>query len=320
MVRKTSVKGSKPVQRNRAGQSLLRRAVSLGNTYQTNFNSLQSRMGYSAATQYIQAMMEQQQRSVTPKATKSQQKENSTGLPADLKLGLENLSGYSMDDVKVHYNSDQPAQLQAHAYTQGTNIHLGSGQEKHLPHEAWHVVQQKQGRVKSTLQMKGGVSVNSDVGLESEADFMGWKALQFLDNWPASGDQGNQQKKANNGSQASQSGLIQLVPNPDAIEEVAPHECRSLGSYLYKVNGGESRDHHPRFQDGTVWSVHYDLGSRRIRSIRSTSGPMHINAWGVGLHERGWSRRDLRHWYQQKHPEAYPYFQSFMTKAIEAGE
>ncbi|MGB0839829.1 MAG: DUF4157 domain-containing protein, partial [Chitinophagales bacterium] len=71
---------------------------------------------------------------------------NNTGLPDNLKSGIESLSGYSMDDVKVHYNSDKPAQLQAHAYAQGTDIHLGSGQEQHLPHEAWHVVQQKQER------------------------------------------------------------------------------------------------------------------------------------------------------------------------------
>jgi len=52
-----------------------------------------------------------------------------------------------MDDVKVHSNSDKPAQINAHAYAQGTDIHPASGQEKHFPHEAWHVVQQKQGRV-----------------------------------------------------------------------------------------------------------------------------------------------------------------------------
>ena len=46
-----------------------------------------------------------------------QQKENKTGLPDNLKTGIENLSGYSMNDVKVHYNSDKPAQLQAHACT-----------------------------------------------------------------------------------------------------------------------------------------------------------------------------------------------------------
>jgi len=83
-----------------------------------------------------------------------------------------------MDDVRVHYNSDKPAQLQAHAYAQGTEIHLAPGQEKHLAHEAWHVVQQMQGRVKPTMQMKGDVNVNDDAGLEKEADVMGEKAIQ----------------------------------------------------------------------------------------------------------------------------------------------
>lgn len=103
-------------------------------------------------------------------------KENNTGLPDNLKTGMENLSGYSMDDVRVHYNSDKPAQLQAHAFAQGTDIHLASGQEKHLPHEAWHVVQQKQGRVKPTMQMKDKVNINDDAVLEKEADIMGTKA------------------------------------------------------------------------------------------------------------------------------------------------
>jgi len=82
-----------------------------------------------------------------------------------------------MDDVKLHYNSEKPAQLQAHAYVQGTDIHLASGQEKHLPHEAWHVVQQKQGRAKPTVQMVGGIGINDDVALENEADVMGAKAI-----------------------------------------------------------------------------------------------------------------------------------------------
>ncbi|WP_394749995.1 eCIS core domain-containing protein [Spongiimicrobium salis] len=107
-----------------------------------------------------------------------QKKKNSTGLPDALKSGIENLSGYTMDDVKVHYNSSKPAQLQAHAYAQGTDIHLGAGQEKHLPHEAWHVVQQKQGRVRPTRQLKGKIQINDDAGLEKEADVMGAKAWQ----------------------------------------------------------------------------------------------------------------------------------------------
>ncbi|MDM5175764.1 DUF4157 domain-containing protein [Massilia sp. DJPM01] len=103
---------------------------------------------------------------------------NRSGLPHQLKSGIEALSGMSMDQVTVHYNSDRPAQLQALAYAQGTDIHLAPGQEQHLPHEAWHVVQQAQGRVAPTLQMKGGVPVNDDAALEREADTMGLKALQ----------------------------------------------------------------------------------------------------------------------------------------------
>lgn len=80
---------------------------------------------------------------------------NHTGLPDKLKSGIENLSGLSMDHVQVHYNSSKPAQLNALAYAQGSDIHLAPGQEQHLPHEAWHVVQQAQGRVQPTMQMTG---------------------------------------------------------------------------------------------------------------------------------------------------------------------
>lgn len=62
---------------------------------------------------------------------------------------LRVLSEVSFDEVKVHNKSDKPAQLHALAYTQGTDIYVASGQEKHLAHEAWHVVQQGQGRTKN---------------------------------------------------------------------------------------------------------------------------------------------------------------------------
>jgi hypothetical protein len=103
---------------------------------------------------------------------------NNTGLPDQLKSGIESLSGLSMDHVRVHFNSSQPAQLNALAYAQGSDIHVAPGQEQHLPHEAWHVVQQAQGRVQPTMQMKVGVPVNDDPGLEHEADVMGARALQ----------------------------------------------------------------------------------------------------------------------------------------------
>jgi hypothetical protein len=102
---------------------------------------------------------------------------NHTGLPEQLRSGIESLSGLSLEHVRVHYNSAQPAQLNALAYAQGSDIHLSPGQERYLPHEAWHVVQQAQGRVRPTMQMKDGVQVNDDAGLEREADVMGARAL-----------------------------------------------------------------------------------------------------------------------------------------------
>ncbi|CAO3408467.1 eCIS core domain-containing protein [Azospirillum largimobile] len=99
------------------------------------------------------------------------------GLPAQLKAGIQRLSGLSLEGVRVYRNSLLPAQLKAHALAQGTDIHLAPGQEHHLPHEAWHVVQQAQGRVRPTVQLKEGVPVNDDPGLEQEADRMGAKAM-----------------------------------------------------------------------------------------------------------------------------------------------
>jgi len=103
---------------------------------------------------------------------------NKTGMPENLKNGIESLSGMDVSDVRVHYNSSRPAQLNALAYAQGSDIHLASGQEKHLPHEAWHTVQQRQGRVQPTMQM-AGTQINDDAGLEKEADVMGEKAAKY---------------------------------------------------------------------------------------------------------------------------------------------
>lgn len=101
---------------------------------------------------------------------------NSTGLPDTLKAGLENLSGLDLSPVKVHYNSSQPAQYKALAYAHGTDIHLAPGQQKHLPHEGWHVVQQLQQKVKPTHQLENGQYLNNQTHLEREADEMGARA------------------------------------------------------------------------------------------------------------------------------------------------
>lgn len=101
---------------------------------------------------------------------------NRTGMPHRLKWSIESLSGLDLSSVRVHYRSPKPAQLNALAYTQGREIHVAPGQERHLPHEAWHIVQQAQGRVRPTMQLREGVAVNDDRELEEDADRMGRKA------------------------------------------------------------------------------------------------------------------------------------------------
>lgn len=141
-----------------------------------------------------------------------QRKPNDTGLPDPLKENVEQESGYSLDDVKVHYNSGKPAQLNALAFAQGSDIHVGPGQEKHLPHEAWHVVQQKQGRVKPTMQLKGGVNVNNDEGLEKEADLMGAKANSL-------GVNGILQKRVNDKSSTYMKGIKIKAVNMSLVRQ-----------------------------------------------------------------------------------------------------
>lgn len=106
---------------------------------------------------------------------------NRTGLPDRLKAGVEAMSGVDMAPVRVHRNSAKPAHVNAHAYAHGNEIHIAPGQERHLPHEAWHVAQQAQGRAKPTSRLDHGVAVNDDAGLEREADIMGAKALSHPD-------------------------------------------------------------------------------------------------------------------------------------------
>lgn len=96
-------------------------------------------------------------------------KPNNTGIPTPMKNRFEALSGFSFDDVKVHYNSGKPSQLRALAYTKGNQVFVAPGQEKHLGHELGHVVQQKQGIVKPTKKING-LNLNDDVSLEYSAN------------------------------------------------------------------------------------------------------------------------------------------------------
>ncbi len=92
-----------------------------------------------------------------------------TGIPKAVQAKFEAASGLSFEDVRVHYNSSRPAQLGAYAYTQGSQVYIGPGQERHLEHELGHVVQQKRGLVRVDGYING-IPVNRDPRLEQAAD------------------------------------------------------------------------------------------------------------------------------------------------------
>ncbi|TBR41718.1 DUF4157 domain-containing protein [Marinomonas agarivorans] len=99
-------------------------------------------------------------------------------LPACLQRGMEKLTGVNLQKVRVHYNSDKPAQVQAHAYAQGQNIYLAPGQEHHLPHELGHIVQQALNMVQPT-KVVNGVAINDDPKLEHHATELGNRAMKL---------------------------------------------------------------------------------------------------------------------------------------------
>ena len=169
---------------NRMAQRMLARRVDSANVQQQNAlaeekpgSTVQTKLTVGASDDVYEQDADHVAGQMMTMPEAATQRPNRTGLPDGLKFGIESLSGMSMNNVNVHYNSSQPARLDALAYTQGSDLHLAPGQEQHLPHEAWHVVQQAQDRVRPTMPMKDGVLVNDDQVLEHDADVMGEKAL-----------------------------------------------------------------------------------------------------------------------------------------------
>lgn len=99
---------------------------------------------------------------------KALKRENKTGVPDQLLAKIEELSGMDLSDVRVYYNSDKPQQIGALAYADGHKIYIAPGEEAHLEEELWHVVQQKQGRVKATMEVNGA-KISDKESLEREA-------------------------------------------------------------------------------------------------------------------------------------------------------
>lgn len=111
-----------------------------------------------------------------------EKKYNPTGIPDEIKATMEDHFNTGFSNIRVHAGSTKASELNALAYTQGSEIHFAPGHyqpdtaqgKQLLGHELTHVVQQRQGRVAPTGQV-GGMPLNDNPALEKEADVMGEK-------------------------------------------------------------------------------------------------------------------------------------------------
>lgn len=218
-------------------------------------------------------------------------KRNNTGLPDNLKSGIESLSGMSMDNVRVHYNSSQPAQLNAHAYAQGTDIHVAPGQEQHLPHEAWHVVQQAQGRVRPTMQMKGDVPVNDDAGLEHEADVMGKNAVSFGGGQresknPASSDMGIARMGRTNSTLLqlvkTGEGVKRKIEESSSLESSSSKEQKKEEIIKFSSNSEYPRTHYPGHREELEQQLKKEKGLDKMFRITDLLRSDDKPSFGIG--------------------------------------
>ena len=114
-----------------------------------------------------QAMLSMLESQDTPTAPRSAS--GGTPLGKAMQAKIERQFGLPMGDVRIHHNSDEPAKFDAGAYTYGSDIFLGPGQEDTLEHELTHVAQQKKGLVQPE-KIEHGIFVNCDSELERCAD------------------------------------------------------------------------------------------------------------------------------------------------------
>lgn len=105
-------------------------------------------------------------------------------MPEDVQMKMESAFNTDFSDVNIHEGSEA-SDVGALAYAQGSDIHFAPGQyepssesgQQLLGHELTHVVQQRAGVVKPTMQANG-IAINDDPSLENEADQMGTKAAK----------------------------------------------------------------------------------------------------------------------------------------------
>ena len=251
------------------------------------------RANFQAMLQKVSASKPKEEESIQAKSNpETNLAGSSQALPNTLVDGFKGSTGHDLSNVDVHYNSPEPENMGALAYAQGNEIHLAPGQEQHLPHEAAHIVQQREGRVKPTGETNGQ-PLNDDPKLESEADAMGAQALQLkTDNSAAVAPE------------ESSAVVTQLYRNP--IQRVDDPDKPDLLSYKGAAIGNQGRISSPANQYSHAKTKGVNVRSKPDGALKPIgqllyNTQVHVVAYDlsrqfvfvVGAATNGWVNKDF---------------------------
>ncbi len=191
---------------------------------------------------------------------------------AQVKANVSALMGTDVSNAQVNYNSSKPAQLQAEATAQGNQVDLAPGKEQHLGHELTHVAQQKQGRVKPTIQANNGVGINDDPKLEKEADDIGAQAQSSSMKAPVQQKANSSGQTLNNANQPAQlfpqkgivsvsaarvqAGRARAKVHKSNIKDVDGRGTRHFGQRATEVTVGKTK---ATLNNNTEIKIDYDM-------------------------------------------------------------
>jgi hypothetical protein len=206
---------------------------------------LQEMADNSTETKELLAWQESVGNNATEESMPKEKVVNKTNIPDELLEKMQQLSGFDLSDVRVHYNSKKPLEVGALAYAEGENIYIAAGQEEHLEHELWHVIQQKQGKVSATTEVNGQ-KVNDESNLEGEADKMG-KEVKQQKITPT------KELESKDASKES-SGLQMMKAKEEVIQRAVPNVKQDKGNVCWAASG---------------YAIHKDKGGRDYANLKA---------------------------------------------------
>lgn len=150
----------------------------------------------------------------------------------------------SLDDIMTGIKVENLAQSNAEDYRIETDINLTSKQEKHLPHEAWQVVQKKQGRAKPTIHIKDNFTVCDNkeltkIKILAYSDSKYLKEIGFYDVYSSS------HSKTQNEVGTDYFSIVLVFDGTGIInQEPVEFQIRKLQNIAYKYDGAT---HEPNY-------------------------------------------------------------------------